>query len=507
VTATTLPAQRSAEVLERTLGNAKASGWTGQPLTIADAATKSGLALRDAERGLHFLSAEYRGQLRVTDKGELLFVFPTRFEKPWVTRDWLSRVAGKVGRFFAGLMRFIVRAWLTIVLLAYVAVFLAIVIGLVFARASNNSSNDRDNGQGGRIVVSILRVVADALFWTFHPFSPFSYGYGYGYGGAYGDAWVGSGGARGRAPQRKRSQEQEIPFYERVNRFFFGPPPPKVEEGETERRILAEIRRQRGRIGLADVMRVTGLPRAEADPLMARLMVDYDGDVGVSEDGGITYKFEALRATAEERASAPPPEPAWSRLPTLPPLTGNGQGTNFLIVMLNSFNIIMSLVAIDSRLTLSNLGLLFSGVPSNKLPLDGVPVVLGLVPLVFSLVLFLLPLVRAALRPGKARKVADERGRLAVLREVLTKIERKEPVTEPALASAYERAAGTKVESKDLTRTLVRLGGDVDVNEKTGQVRYRFVDLETEAAALEAEREAASEEERKPGKVVFSSDE
>jgi len=37
-------------------------------------------------------------------------------------------------------------------------------------------------------------------------------------------------------------------------------------------------------------------------------------------------------------------------------------------------------------------------------------------------------------------------------------------------------------------------------------VRYRFADLETEAAALEAEREAADEEEKKVGKVVFSSE-
>src|SRR5262249_49704805 len=48
-----------------------------KPLTVADAAAQSGLALRDADRGLHALVKEYRGHLRATDKGELLFVFPT----------------------------------------------------------------------------------------------------------------------------------------------------------------------------------------------------------------------------------------------------------------------------------------------------------------------------------------------------------------------------------------------------------------------------------------------
>ena len=51
-------------------------------------------------------------------------------------------------------------------------------------------------------------------------------------------------------------------------------------------------------------MRVTGLPRDKADPLMARLMLDYEGDVGVSEDGGIFYRFAALRKTAGPRARA-----------------------------------------------------------------------------------------------------------------------------------------------------------------------------------------------------------
>ena len=46
------------------------------PLTVADASAKTGLALRDAESGLTWLSSEYRGQLRVTSEGDLVHVFP-----------------------------------------------------------------------------------------------------------------------------------------------------------------------------------------------------------------------------------------------------------------------------------------------------------------------------------------------------------------------------------------------------------------------------------------------
>ena len=66
--------------------------------------------------------------------------------------------------------------------------------------------------------------------------------------------------------------------------------------------MLAAIRAGKGRIGLADVMRVTGLPREKADPMMARLMLDYEGDVDVSEEGGIVYRFAAIREDGDGRA-------------------------------------------------------------------------------------------------------------------------------------------------------------------------------------------------------------
>ncbi len=463
------------------------------PLTVADAAAASGLALRDADRGLHWLIGEYRGHLRVTESGELLFLFPYRFTKPWETRDRVSQALSTLGRGAMGALRFVVRAWVMVVLVGYVAIFLAVLVGLMFAN-QNGRDNRRSRMPGGDLVFVLLRVLGDALFWTFHPFSPFAVGYGgYGYGGQ-----------RARV---SRAPRDETPFYEKVNRFFFGPTPPKADPLATARKIVTELRAQKGRIGLADVMRVTGLPREQADPLMARLMLDYDGDVEVSDEGGIFYHFESMRKTGEASASREVrPRAAWEEPHELPPLTGNAPGTNVLITALNAFNLVMSLVAIDANLTLAKLPWLFGRIPIDALPYMGTPIALGVVPLVFSSALFLLPAVRAVALPFKARRLARERGRLALLRVVLTRVASKAPVTDQVLAEAWMRAAGRAPDPKELSRRVVELGGDAEIQEATGEVRYRFVDLETEAAALEAEREAASEEEKKVGKVVFASD-
>ncbi|APR75109.1 Hypothetical protein A7982_00455 [Minicystis rosea] len=459
----------------------------GTDFTIADAAAKSGLPLRDAETGMHALVSEYRGHLRVTADGDLLFRFPNGFTKPWETRDKLTEIGRRVSRGALGVARFVVRAWISIVLVGYTAIFVALMLALMFAR----DSRDSRGGIGFELGYVFFRVVADALFWTFHPFSPFAYV-------DYGTVDV---------PGRRKRTKDETPFYEKVNRFFFGPQIPEPDPRTMERRILAEIRARKGRIGLVDVIRVTGLPREEADPLMARLMLDYEGTVEVSDEGGIFYRFESIRKTADETPMAPS-KPIWARIKRLVPLTGNTAGTNLLIAGLNGFNLIMSLYALSNHLTFEKLAWLYDltqyrGLYPPHAPQESTAIALGVIPLVFSIALFALPLARMALRPLKEKRIARENGRRAMLREILENVGHGE-VTEDALKAAWKQAAGTEPDPKELTREVVALGGDVDY--ESGKVRYRFEDFEAEAKAVEAEREAASESEAKLGEVVFSSE-
>lgn len=491
---TNLEPREAARALERAFGDAP----TEATYTVADAAAKSGLALRDAERGLFALVDFYRGHLRATSEGELVFVFPRGLTRPWLQRSRLELAGRALARALGAAARFVVRAWISIVVVAYAVGFLALLIGLTFFRASSRSdSNDRGGFSFGIGPYIAFRVLADALFWTFHPLSPVAVRRG-----GWGAARVGEP-HWGRA---RRGGAPEEPFYERVNRFFFGPTPPVVDPREMERRLLAEMRAQRGRIGLGDVMRVTGLPRSEADPLMARLMLDYDGTVEVGEEGGIVYRFAAVRRTVGEPASAQGPPPVWAVPERLRPLTGNGFGANALVAGLNAFNLGASLWVLQNHFTFARIGHLFAGIPFPKLPPAGTPIALGVVPLVFSLALFALPAARALLRPLEARRVARENGRRAVLREVLAKPASREGVDDEALERAFRAASGRDPGPKEITRQVVALGGDIDLDAAPGRVRYRFPDLEAEARDVEAERQAAAEDEARVGDVVFTSE-
>ncbi|MEM7589255.1 MAG: hypothetical protein AAF320_03745, partial [Myxococcota bacterium] len=409
-------AQKAADVLKKSL-----QGSLHQ-LTIADAAAQSGLSLHDAQLGLHHLVGEYRGHLSVTDKGELLFSYPHAFAKPWERMDRLKRWWGKIKRFALGAAQFFVRAWISIVLVGYVVIFAVVLLALSAA----GRSSDRQEGPsfGGALLFhTLFRIVLDSLFWTFHPFSPFYVGHN----------------------MRARQAKASTPFYEKVNRFFFGPQPQPEDPRETTRILLAEIRAQAGRIAVYDAMKVTGLSKQELDPILARLMLDYEGDVTVSPEGALIYQFPQLRRSSQVSTALHPP-PIWQKREPLLPLTGNTGGSNVLIAGLNGFNLIMSMVAIQGGWTLEKLRYLIqassSQIPPELLPPPpvGEPIFLGWVPFIFSLALFALPLVRLFLRNREKNRVQTANGQRGLLRAVLTQLT-QQGLPESALKKAWQQAA------------------------------------------------------------------
>lgn len=463
-------------------------------LTVADAAARSGLALRDAERGLYALLERYPGNLKATSEGELLFSFPSGLDKPRKELTAWHRFTQKAGKLVKATGRFVLRAWISVVMIGYALAFLAVVVALIAASLSGNRDDREGGGISGGLHLGyvLFRVVAEALFWTFHPAWTF-----------YPDSHYGYGRVDARRQQKKK---EGVPFYQKVNRFVFGPEAPPDDPREREQRMLVEIRRKAGRIGVSDVMRVLGIPREEAEPFLARLMLDYDGEVNVSDDGGITYSFPAVRKTAGETHAATRMEKLFERL-RVPELTGNPAGSNVLITMLNGFNLVMALFATAVGLTVADVFRLFESIPPQP---DGMAWALGIIPAIFSTAIFAMPVWRALRRPTEKRKIARENGRRSVMRRVLERVQASRgqgaPLDENELKSAWREAAGEVPDDKELVRTVVEMGGDVEVSE-SGRAQYRFRDLEAELAALEKERALAGVQEEQVGEVVFSAEE
>lgn len=483
---TSLSARGAAAVLAPTL-----NGFKGD-LTVADGAARAGLSLRDAEAALRVLASERGGHLAATEKGEVVYSFPRGLVAPKAPGA-LARAARAVGRGLASVGRFVVRAWVSVVMVGYVVVF----AGVALALAAKSDDNDV-----GDVLAAIFRVVFEAFYWTVHPFSPLNLGREPG--------WA----------RRRRMGARGLPFYERVNRFVFGPPPVVEDPRLRERRLLAEVRRLRGRVGPGDVMRVTGLDREAAERELLRLVVDQDGDIQVSDDGAIVYDVKALRVTtAGGEPTSVAATPSWSERVTAPPVTGNGLGTNLLLSVLNGFNLVMGTVGVAQGLTFERIGELiqhahavatFGSEAPPLLPPHGVPWALGWLPLAFSAGIFALPALRALRQRRRRARAADENGRRALMRLVLAETSSLVELRPTDAARAWLAAAGpdggkSPEEATPRIEAAVRaLGGDIDLD-ADGKVVYRFATEARERRALAAARAAASAEEARPGAVVFSS--
>lgn len=477
---TTTPNEKLVASLKNAIINIKT------PITVADASLKSGLSLHETKSILNFLLAEYRGHLKATSDGELLYSFPTGFSKPWAQKEYFFEVWSKIKKLGIGVLKFLTRAWITIVMVGYVVIFALILLAITFSKSSDR--DDNSSHSSGLMFHALLRLVLDSLFWTFHPFSPFYIGHDH---------------------YHNQYRAKKAPFYERVNRFFFGPEVKVMDEQELSKLALQEIRAQKGRIGLLDLMKVTGLPKEKADPFMAKLMLDYDGDVKVSLSGGIIYEFPSMRKTALNELTLSP-TPIWEKKEVMPPFTGNDTSSNLLIAGLNGFNLLMSIIAINNGWSIAKLKYILH-MASTKIPPElytapmDTPIILGWLPFFFSLGLFLIPSVRLLNRGKKQQEINIKNGSRGLIKTILTKFS-KAGIKEEALAKGWEEIAAIKPKDKELTQEIVKLGGECYINDQNEAV-YKFNDIEEEITALKQSRSQAKDQEANIGQVIFSSNE
>lgn len=446
--------------------------------TIADAAARSGLGLLKTKDLLNQLIFEFRGQLAATEKGELLYSFPCGFSKPWEKKEKFAAFIEKIKSKAFGILKFLVRAWISVVMVAYVAVFALILIAMAFGRQSDRE--EESNFSQSLMLHTLLRLVMDSLFWTFHPFSPFRVDY--------------------QEDYYYKKVPEKMPFYERVNRFFFGPEEKKKSIEEITKIVLQEIRAKKGRVGIFDVIRVSGLSKGEADPFMAKLLADFDGDVIVSEGGSIFYEFSSIRKSASQDISHGAPA-IWQEKIKSPEFTGNSFKDNLLIAGLNGFNLAMSSMAISTSLTIDKLSHMFFGkAPWLKME---PAILLGWIPFLFSLFLFSIPVFRALGRSKKLKEVNAQNGYRGLIKVIFNKVSQGK-IKEEVLKEGWQEQAGLSPSEKEFNRSIIKLGGDLVITDQ-GESYYRFKDLERELIDVSKARQKTLDEEIDVGQVIFNS--
>lgn len=429
----------------------------GRPATLGDIVAATGLPAERTEPVLRALLDQYNGQLAVDEHGELVYGFPRGLDR----RRTLSEMAAQALAALWLWFKLAYKVGISVMLVAYFTIFLTIaLILLVAAIAGVFKDADLDGCGDGCDLGGCGEGCANALFWMPVPIP----------------ADVPPQTQRKGRRKAKPRDANWLPFWQRVYEFVFGPDQPQPDNLAIERELLDFLRDHRGRVTAAELAALRGISLDDADKLALHLMVEHGGDVAVSDDGSLVYLFDHLMVSATESAEEADAPRRWSwwweRAEPQPTLNRNSAGANWGIGFLNAFNLTAS--ALLAR-ALWDLGLgWFLG--------------LGLAPLGFSALLFLIPLARWFKLPAQKQAVDRRNRQRAWAEKVFGGTTLLPDESDPEL-DAFARWWQAEPEVDD-----------------DGRVRYRFGRIAQELTDVAAAREAVDPTQFRLGAIDYDSD-
>jgi len=467
---------------------AQALRKNGNRATVADLVGLSGLPKHQVETVLPAVVSECRGQMAVTESGEILYKFPQGLHNP---EQSLGKKAWKVA---AKVLRGLFKAWILVMLVGYFALFVLILIAALvisIALSFAKRDDDRDSGAGGIMGFYLVTRVMEffLLLWLYS-----------------GDPY-------------ERQQKKKKPFYKAVFEFVFGvEDKPEVRAKMERKAAISLIRQKKGTVSLEEVMALTGKDRAEADAFASRLLLEFEGEPRVSEAGTLNFWFPELLKTSSEAQTYRLPE----RDPI--PFTRNPAGTNRWIIGFNAFNLVFGVyflafglagpgalsanadnLSIVYQITLA-LAAIFTHT-SLEAANGGLVWILGVVPTVYSAFFFGIPAVRRWREGLKNLRIKTDNLRRKVVAAIL---QRPTEVRLDQVDSDHERNAPGKPgpERQALKESMLRdLAGSRNVNVVTDQpLVFSVPDLDREAKDLEALRKNTDLSKLALGKVVFDTE-
>ncbi|MDR1256597.1 MAG: hypothetical protein LBJ86_02495, partial [Spirochaetaceae bacterium] len=306
------------------------------------------------------------------------------------------------------------------------------------------------------------------------------------------------------------------PLYKAIFSFVFGDGDPNASIETRERQaVIAYIQANNGVISQPEFMALTGADADEAGGLICAYCSEYGGMPEATDDGTVVYRFDALllRAGRDDRSSGTLSVP----FKQIKKFSSNPAKMNVWFGIINSVNLFFGsyffINALNSGHILDQQDfnaasylygvtyLLMGNFMSNPLP--AMIAGLGLVPLLFSLFFWLIPLVRFLLL-----KRDNENIKTGNLRKIgLTRIwDSPLAVTADDIKAGFDECRPKNIDAAR-ERALKDAGQysipDVAVNEK-GETVYSFTELDREKKALAKYRAGIKVSDSDLGDVVVT---
>ena len=470
-------------------------------ITLADVAAGTGLGLNQVKTLVPLAADEYCARLEVTESGEILYSFPRGFKSRYRgAGPALKKFLSSSGRFAVCMGILLFKAWIMVMLLGYFLLFIAIALASILLSVA--ASRNRRGGGGAHLFMVFFNMMIRLWFYS----------------------ELLNAGRRGNSgwQQQRSAGDKKNPLHRAIFSFVFGDEDPNRDHGSLMRKeFISYLRKRRGVVSLPELMVLTGQNPENAESLITGLCAEFGGSPEVTEEGTIVYRFDEILLSGEKKNSTPtgaafvsgPVAPLYKK-PRV--FSSNPGKMNFWFGIINSVNLLfgsyfmfnaLSVGRIFSLEALQGAGLygqvyyflIMSGI-------DALPVIqigLGLVPLLFSALFWLIPALRLWLlkKENDAIRLGNFRG--FFYSRIWTSPEGFKPAgNEPRSEECRPRnfSSAGNLALKEMGRYSIP---EVSVDEKQNEV-FDFRELRREKDALEKYR-ASVEPKAQTGETVFDS--
>uniref|UniRef100_A0A7C9DD18 Iron-sulfur cluster biosynthesis family protein n=1 Tax=Opuntia streptacantha TaxID=393608 RepID=A0A7C9DD18_OPUST len=243
----------------------------GGRVTIGDVASKAGLKLNEAQKALQALAADTDGFLEVSDEGDVLYVFPKDYRSKLAAKSLRMKIEPWAEKAKSAAEYLIRVSFGTTLVASIVLVFTAI-----FAIMASGGSDD-DNRRRRRSFDS-------GVNFYFYPTDLF---------------WYWDRDYYRRRP--KQGNSEGMNFIESVFSFVFGDGDPNQGIEEERWKLIGEHITSNGGVVTAEELApyLDVQTKDEGDEsYILPVLLRFDGQPDVDEEGNILYRFPSLQRTA-----------------------------------------------------------------------------------------------------------------------------------------------------------------------------------------------------------------
>lgn len=378
--------------------------------TVADLVAATGLPKHQVQTELPAVADEYSGRMQVTSSGEILYSFPRGFTSRY--RGFAPSMKRTLRAFAKGaglVAKTLFKFWIMVTLIGYFAIFILLALLAVFASvamsaAGSKNSSSRSRGRGGDLggfwlAGRILNLVMRIWFYNEVFKSP---------------------AQRQREAQWKVAKKKDRrPLHKAIFSFVFGEDDPNASLALKHKKAFAAlVRQKKGIIILEEFMAITGLSPQEAEKAINAYLYEFEGVPEASENGTVYFRFDSLMSRAQDDSVGADD----IALASLRKFSVNKKSSNTAYAVINGVNLLFGSYFFISSLSAASIlagpiegagvfyaftyALLEAFVIANPGPL--LFYVLGIIPLVFSVLFWLVPAIRALRLKRENKKIREE---------------------------------------------------------------------------------------------------